>query len=142
MPVFFSYFGRWAKPTLSDFPYNSYEFIPESIHEDRWDSDLAEPELDRFFICSERNGSIGGWLGSSGAAINNEILSFINDVEECSLYGFNPSRMRSSLLGRNMGTFDYPIAHGRRYTGLHIETVRPEQFIQICRQSSADSKVN
>ena len=111
-------------PGIGAFPQSSYEHIPGSMHEDDWVDDLATPDLDRFFVCRQRDGFEGRWLGSSGPEIDDEILAFLNT---CSVYG------RAGYLGQNTGTLRNPIAYGGMYTGLHLETPSPEVLTAICR---------
>jgi hypothetical protein len=106
------------------FPQSSYQHIPGSMHAEGWAADLATPDLDRFFVCRERNGWLGRWLGPSGPVIDNEILALLST---CSAYG------SAGYLGQNTGTLSNPIAYGGLYTGLHLETDTPEDLVEMCR---------
>lgn len=109
---------------LGGFPRSSYQHIPDSMHPDDWEADLATPDLDRFFVCRRSVGWLGRWLGSSGPEIDDQILAFLNT---CSAYG------SAGFLGQNTGTLSKPIAYGGLYTGLHLETPRPEVLAGLCR---------
>ena len=93
------------------------------MHSDDWEADLATPDLDRFFVCHPSNSWIGRWLGPAGPAVDDQILAFLN---ACSVYG------SAGYLGQNTGTLSNPIAYGGLYTGLHLETPRPEVLVDIC----------
>jgi hypothetical protein len=105
------------------FPESSYQHIPGSMHAADWKADLASPDLDRFFVCCQGNGWLGRWLGSIGPEIDSEIVAFFNT---CSVYG------SAGCLGQNTGTLKNPIAYGRLYTGLHLETDKPEVLVEMC----------
>lgn len=94
------------------------------MHPEDWVADLATPDLDRFFVCRQRNGWLGRWLGPSGPEVDNEILAFLN---KCSAYG------PAGYLGQNTGTLSNPIAYGGLYTGLHLETPNPQDLVGRCR---------
>ena len=76
-------------------------------------------------MCSQRNGWVGRWLGSSGPEIDNEVLRLL---KTCSVYG------ATGLLSEQNtdATLAKPIAYGRLYTGLHLETPNPESLIRLC----------
>ena len=107
------------------FPRCSYAHIPGAMHENNWERDLASPELDTFFVCAERSGCVGKWLGKNGPEVNQDILDFFRT---CSVHG------RAGELNHTNedATLDNPIAHGRLYTGLHLETDRPERLVSLC----------
>lgn len=107
------------------FPISHYEHIPGAMHGGRWKKDLKSRELDAFFVCSKRSGWLGRWLGSKGPEIDEDILVFL---KECPVYG------KKGLLSRQntTATIGSPIAHGRLYRGLHLETNDPEKLIRLC----------
>lgn len=117
------------------FPYSNYQHIPGAIHADEWVNDLATFDHDRFFVCAEPTGWLGRWLGQHGPAINGEILAFL---KRCPVYG----KAKKEALGTNSGTLKKPIAHGKLYTGLHLETNRPEKLIALCNQQMIASGLN
>ncbi len=94
------------------------------MHPEDWPADLATPDLDRFFVCRQTDGWLGRWLGSSGPAIDNEILAFLNG---CSAYG------SARYLGQNRGTLSKPIAYDGLCRGLHLETPNPQVLMDMCR---------
>jgi hypothetical protein len=108
------------------FPTSAYEHIPGSMHTgNKWRRDLATPERDAFFVCSERFDWQGRWLGVCGPEIDGAILSFL---KTCSVHG------ASRLLIHNVNaTLSCPIAHGGRSIGLHLETNQPETLLKLCR---------
>lgn len=107
------------------FPTSEYQHIPGSMHEDDWEADLWTRDLDAFFVCTQQNGWLGRWLGSYGPEIDAEILDFL---QTCSVHG-----AAGRLSTRNQdATLKNPIAHGRLYTGLHLETDQAEQFLKLC----------
>jgi hypothetical protein len=108
---------------IGDFPHSSYQHIPGSMHWDDWAADLETLDLDRFFVCHESDGWLGRWLGSSGPEIDDEILAFLNT---CPAYG------SAGYLVQNTGTLINPVAYGRLYTGLHLETRHPEVLVGLC----------
>ena len=120
---------------IGRFPESCYQHIPGPMHANDWQADIASRELDRFFVCSKRNGWQGRWLGACGPAIDDEIVEIFNS---CSVYG------ACGFLGQNTGTLNIPIAYGRLWTGLHLETDRPEDLLAICeaRMASEDSQVD
>lgn len=111
------------------FPRSDYEHIPDSIHADKWQGDLASPELDAFFVCSAEDGIVGRWLGERGPEVDEIILELL---KTCSVHG------RSGLLSEENrdATVDCPIVHwgerGRLCTGLHLETNEPERLLALC----------
>ncbi len=106
------------------FPRSHYEHIPGSTHRKRWERDFASPNLDRFFICCPKIGGLP-WLGASGPEIDDEILAFLNN---CDVFG--PG---SRTLGRNEGKKKNPIAFGRFFRGIHLETRKPKELLKLCR---------
>jgi hypothetical protein len=112
------------------FPYSSYEHIPHAMHPDPdWKKDLASPELDAFFVCSTQSGCVGRWLGKGGPEIDNEILNFI---KKCPVYGQSAKGDQTN----DAATLQHPIRRkgqkGFLYTGLHLETDKPEVLIRLC----------
>lgn len=105
------------------FPASDYQHIPGSSHPEEWKADIKTFDLDRFFVCEQGAGWRGRWLGPHGPEIDREILAFL---KTCSVHGA-PGR-----LGRNTGTRSNPIAWGRLFTGLHLETEQPEQLLKLC----------
>lgn len=110
------------------FPLCNYEHILGAMHDDRWKKDLASEELDTFFISEQKNGWFGEWLGRLGPEVDQNIIHFL---KTCSVYnglGFH-------LSSRNVdATLKNPIAFGRLYTGLHLETPEPEGLIDLCNE--------
>jgi len=107
------------------FPHSSYEHIPGSIHAKCWQRDLASSELDAFFVCSPANGWIGRWVGQFGPGIDIEMLKFLMT---CSIHGTS-----GQLSAKNKdATLRNPIAHGRLYCGLHLETDQPDALLKLC----------
>jgi len=107
------------------FPRCSYAHVHGAMHEDTWEDDLASRELDAFFVCAERSGCVGQWLGKNGPELNQDILDFLRT---CSVHG-----SAGELSSRNDdATRQKPIAHGGLYTGLHLETNRPERLVSLC----------
>jgi hypothetical protein len=108
------------------FPESEYEHIPESIHASCWEADLRTRELDAFFVCAQREGWIGRWLGPLGPKIDDDILDFL--TTRCSVHG-----KAGRLSAQNAdGTPEKPIAYGRLYTGLHLETDQAERLLELC----------
>jgi hypothetical protein len=110
------------------FPTSNYEHIPDSEHEEDWKKDLATRELDAFFVCSERVGWQGRWLGQRGPKMDEEILSFL---KSCSVHG------RAGMLSKQNldATIGSPICH-RGPMGflwrVHLETNQPEALLKLC----------
>lgn len=106
------------------YPANAYAFIPASIHADRWLRDLASAELDAFFLCEPAEAILGRWLGPEGPAVKGAVLDFLR---ECSVHG-----QTGPLNATNTAaTARTPIRHGRLFTGLHLETDRPETLLRL-----------
>jgi len=110
------------------FPTSKYKHIPGSMHEKDWQSDLATPEMDAFFVCSERVDWQGRWLGVSGPEIDYEIFSFL---KTCSVHG-----LKGLLSEQNIDAdLHHPIRHrgskGFLYAGLHLETNQPETLLKL-----------
>jgi hypothetical protein len=99
------------------------------MHPDEWKADLATFELDRFFVFRKCDGWLGRWLSSNGPEVDDEILTFLNT---CSVVG------AGGKLGMNAGTLNNPIAHGALYTGLHLETEKPEDLVALCAKQMSD----
>ena len=108
------------------FPCCSYEHIPGAIHPDDWETDLASPTLDAFLVCAPRSGCVGRWLGAYGPVLDEEVYGFL---QTCSAHG------QAGLLSeRNThASLRNPIAYGRLYTGLHLETAEPEILRALCK---------
>jgi hypothetical protein len=107
------------------FPQSSYQHIPDAMHADDWEKDLASTRLDRFFVCRQRNVWLGSWLGSRGPKIDDEILAFL---KTCSVYGPDGYRGENSD-----ATFETPICIGSLFRGLHLETDKPENLLALCK---------
>jgi len=107
------------------FPECSYQHIPGASHANDWKADLASQRLDAFFVCSNRAGWRGRWLGKYGPEIDDEILRFL---KKCSVHG------QASLLSaqNSDATVERPIRHGGLYTGLHLETDHAESLLALC----------
>ncbi len=112
------------------FPRSHYEHIPGSVHADRWERDLASPDLDAFFVCSPGDGPVGCWLGERGPEVDEEIVELL---KTCSLHG------QAGLLSEENrdATVEYPIRYygpdgGPLDTGLHLETNKPERLLELC----------
>lgn len=106
------------------FPASAYEHIPGSIHAKDWERDLAFADLDRFFVCFPRDAWRNRWLGESGPEIDDAILTFLRS---CPVFG-----KAGWLASCSDGTKENPIAHGRLYQGLHLETRSPERLLGLC----------
>lgn len=121
------------RPELS-FPDSHYEHIPGGNHSDTWRADIRTPALDAFFVCDQASTCVGRWLGANGPAVNGELLEFL---KSCEVWG-----RAGQLAEKNVAaTEDAPIRHGRLYTGLHLETDRPGELVEVvCRhyQPTAD----
>jgi hypothetical protein len=89
------------------------------MHAKDWKADLATRDLDAFFVCAQRSGWQGRWLGPWGPEIDAEILAFLRT---CSVHGasgcLSPQNRDATLQNR--------VAHGHLYTGLHFETDQAE----------------
>lgn len=120
-----------------------YAHIPEAMHSDRWQKDLASQDLDAFFVCFPQTGYVGRWLGSFGPKIDDGILAA---MKMCSLYG-NKGELSES---NNDATLQNPIVYkgpsgGLLFRGLHLETDRPKEIIELCEARisfSMDELVN
>lgn len=107
------------------FPTSEYEHITGATHPTKWKADLETRERDAFFVCAQRNAWLGRWLGPLGPQIDDEILAFLRT---CSVHGAS-----GCLSTRNPdATIDNPVAHGRLYTGLHLETDQAERLLELC----------
>jgi hypothetical protein len=113
------------------FPESSYEPIPGQMHRDGWKADLASKQLDAFFVCSKREGSLGRWLGKYGPQLDDETLAFL---KKCSLHG--PAGVLSQK--NKDATSSNPIHHGGLNRGLHLETDEPETLIELCAARSPE----
>lgn len=116
-----------VRPTtlpLERFPDSKYEHIPGGGHADRWRKDIKTPDLDAFFVCEPAGACAGRWLGSAGPAVNGEILRFLRG---CSVHG-----NVGELSGKNgYATETSPVRYRKLYTGLHLETDRPERLLTL-----------
>lgn len=112
-------------------PRSHYEPVRNSSHEGRWDRDLARPDLDRFFVCSPPAGWRNRWMGAEGPVVDEPILGFFN---RCMVFG-----QSASGTSRNAGTPTAPIANGRMYRGLHLETPRPHELLALCEKRVPES---
>jgi hypothetical protein len=113
------------------FPESHYEHIPGANHPGDWRNDIRTPELDVFFVCEPAIGSVGQWLGKAGSILTPAIMEFLR---KCLVHGVG------GLLGPNSWATDTaPVAHGRLYRGLHLETPYPENFLEmVCRSSTTN----
>lgn len=110
------------------FPFNSYEHIPGSAHpegeKDAWPTDLGRPEMDAFLVGAPADGWKGRWLGPLGPKVDDSVLALLRGMslhgEAGPLAPFNTDATRGA-----------PIAHGRLYTGLHLETDDPEPLLRL-----------
>lgn len=113
------------------FPLCDYEHIPGAMHDkklkrgEKWEKDLDTMDFDRFFVGELQNGWLGRWLGPKGPEIDQDILCFL---KTCSLFGSHGHKLGSQ---NHDASPEKPIAHGRRYTGLHLETSVPEALIEL-----------
>jgi len=114
------------------FPRSSYDLIPEAMHGDDWEADLASRELDAFFVCSEADGIAGRWLGASGPENRGEILEFL---KTCSVHGRNtPQGVQNKHASINKPIVYRGPKGGDLMTGLHAETDAPEVLLELCNQ--------
>jgi hypothetical protein len=107
------------------FPYSSYAHIAGAMHASDWQQDLASEDLDAFFVCAPQSGWVGRWLGKNGPEVNDDILQFL---KECSVHG--PTGQLSAT--NSQATLCIPIAYGKLYRGLHLETKWPEDLVALC----------
>ena len=107
-------------------PLSHYAPVKSSSHESRWVRDLARPDLDRFFVCRPPEGARNRWMGAAGPIVDAEVLEFFN---RCMVFG-----QSASGTSRNTGTPTAPIANGRMYRGLHLETPRPDALLALCEK--------
>jgi hypothetical protein len=121
-----------VRPTRSPglgFPDSHYEHIPGANHPDSWRSDLRTPELDVFFVCERAEGVLGQWLGPSGPVLSADILRFLRG---CNVHGGG-----GACLGKNsFATESAPVAFGRLYRGLHLETDDPKGLLRLVGEST------
>lgn len=107
------------------FPHCSYAHIPGAMHANSWEKDLASRALDAFLVCTPQQGCVGRWLGNCGPRLSDEIMNFL---KTCSVHGragqLSPTNANATIKD--------PIAHGRLYTGLHLETIKPEILVDLC----------
>lgn len=119
---------------VGPFPESSYQHIPGASHADRWIADLKSEEHDTFFVCFNRDGWRGRWLGKYGPEIDEDILRFL---KKCSVHG------RAGLLRaqNNDASVKNPIRHGDLFTGLHLETDQAESLLALCASKVAGTAV-
>jgi len=119
-----------VRPTtlpLERFPDSKYEHIPGGGHEDRWRKDIQTLDLDAFFVCEPAGACTGRWLGRAGPAVNGDILRFLRS---CSVHG-NVGKLAER---NDRATETRPVSYRKLFTGLHLETDRPEQLLAlVCR---------
>jgi hypothetical protein len=109
------------------FPDAVYEHIPGAMHEGDWRDDLRTEQMDAFFVCDQADGAIGRWLGFDGPVLMSDMVFFLRS---CGVRGVRE-------LGLNVSaTATSPIRHGRLYTGLHLETDRPEVLLAAIRSGT------
>jgi hypothetical protein len=119
---------RPARRSGAFFPDSHYEHIPDANHPDKWRNDIRTPELDAFFICEPATRCLGQWLGRDGPAVQGAILEFLRT---CEVHG------ASGILSKyNRDAAEtHPVCHGKLkkklYTGLHLETNKPENFLRL-----------
>ena len=110
------------------FPDSHYEHIPNANHSSDWRSDIRPPEPDAFFVCAPATSCLGQWLGRDGPAVHGVILEFLRTCEVHGKAGFLSKYNRDASETR-------PVRHGKLYTGLHLETNKPEDFLRlVCGQ--------
>jgi hypothetical protein len=115
------------------FPDSEYEHIPGANHADNWRADLRTPDLDAFFACDRASGPLGAWLGASGPTLAEPLMEFLRT---CSVWG-NAGKLRDD---NPSATVNIPVRHGGLFTGLHLETDRPDQLIRLVCGASIDPK--
>lgn len=115
------------------FPDSEYEHIPGAKHADSWHADLSTRGLDAFFVCEPADDCLGRWLGGAGPAAKGPILEFLRT---CQVWG------NAGLLStqNNAATEAKPVRHGDLFTGLHLETDRPDELVRLVCGASARSK--
>jgi hypothetical protein len=109
------------------FPDSHYEHIPGGNHPDNWRADIRTLELDAFFVCEKAGSCAGRWLGPDGPAVSGELLEFLRTCEVWGRAGKLSEHNRTA-------TADAPVRHGRLYTGLHLETRRPQELLSLITQ--------
>jgi hypothetical protein len=123
-----------VRPTRSPglgFPESHYEHIPGANHPGDWQNDIRTPELDAFFVCEPATNCLGQWLGKAGPVLTPYIMEFLR---KCFVHG-----VRGRLGLNSWATETAPVAHGRLYRGLHLETPHPEMFLEmVCSSTTAD----
>lgn len=118
---------RPSRNPRSTFPSSEYEHIPGAIHATDWHADLRSPERDAFFVFEPAANCAGRWLGAAGPAINGAILEFLR---QCAVFG-----ARRLSEDNQSATETAPVRYHRLYTGLHLETDRPERLMTlVCAQ--------
>jgi len=110
------------------FPESSYKHILGAMHRENWIADLANEELDAFFVCCDRNRWRGRWLGKYGPEIDDEIVAFL---KTCSVHGKSVSARNTYATLRNPIAYRGPDG-GLLCTGLHSETDEAETLIELC----------
>lgn len=106
------------------FPDDSYKHISGANHPNDWRADLRTPELDAFYVCEPFGDCIGRWFGANGPTLHGKLLEFLRT---CEVWG------KAGLLSRSnrAATVAAPIRHGQLYTGLHLETDRPNELASL-----------
>lgn len=113
------------------FPISHYDHLVGAKHTDSWKKDIPTKQHDRCFICEPVITELP-WLGGKGPATSGRILNFL---KSCELWGSN---IHAQLNG--WATEVQPIIYqrdelgGRLYTGLHLETDKPEQLVNLIRE--------
>jgi hypothetical protein len=115
-----------AKRLDPGYARSHYAPITGSAHDDRWELDVATPELDRFFVCRPPDGFRNAWLGAAGPVVDAEILGFFN---RCPVFGQSADGTQL-----NTGRPTAPIALGGLCKGLHLETDVPERLLAMCEK--------
>lgn len=108
------------------FPKSHYQHIPGATHKDDWIDDIADKDLDSFFVFKPAEDCVGRWLGPHGPAVEGSILDFLKN---CVVYGQGQRYLRSR---NDEATPTNPIRHGGLNTGLHLETHDPETLARLC----------
>ncbi len=107
------------------FPENQYKLIDGAMHCGKWKQDLKTSALDAFFVCYPKEVWLGAWLGEFGPDVDDKVLDLLRT---CSVHG-EAGRLSDS---NPSATIHYPVAYGKLYTGLHLETNSPQKLIDWC----------
>lgn len=111
------------------FPYSKYDYIKRSIHQNRWQKDLASEELDAFFVGARARSWRNRWLGKVGPQVSQDVVNLLN---RSPVYG-----AAGLLAEANQGTVRNPIAYGRFYSGLHVELSEPRALLRWMERALA-----